>query len=164
MGTVQKPAISSRIWLRKASVFLLALYCFVKVYTYISHSLNPMEPKKAFSILMRNCEARFIYDCTIWFPSIIFKQLLKYKASFPFIAKPTTETNSQARCECLHLIKINCQALWLDEITRSELELCDEWKRALNDALINLIYFHSAFQGVFISCIHYNSLAFITIH
>ena len=31
------------------------------------------------------------------------------------------KTNSQACCECLHVIKIDCQALGLDEITRSEL-------------------------------------------
>ena len=29
--------------------------------------------------------------------------------------------NSKARCEYLHLIKRDCQALWLDEISRSEL-------------------------------------------
>jgi hypothetical protein len=40
------------------------------------------------------------------------------------------------RCECLHLIKINCSALWLDEsahaCTRSELRgaSCEDWKSA----------------------------------
>jgi hypothetical protein len=41
-----------------------------------------------------------------------------------------------AHCECLHLIKINCLALWLDEsahaCTRSELRgaSCEDWKSA----------------------------------
>lgn len=37
--------------------------------------------------------------------------------SFPLIAN----INSHVRCECLHLIKINCRALWLNECTRREL-------------------------------------------
>jgi hypothetical protein len=46
-----------------------------------------------------------------------------------------------ARCECLHLIKINCLALWLDEsahaCTRSELRgaSCEDWKSALRRRL-----------------------------
>jgi hypothetical protein len=47
-----------------------------------------------------------------------------------------------ARCECLHLIKINCLALWLDEsvhaCTRSELRgaSCEDWKSAFKDVKI----------------------------
>ena len=52
------------------------------------------------------------------------------------ISSPRTKLLA-ARCECLHLIKINCLALWLDEsahaCTRSELRgaSCEDWKSAL---------------------------------
>jgi hypothetical protein len=52
------------------------------------------------------------------------------------ISSPRTKLFA-ARCECLHLIKINCLALWLDEsahaCTRSELRgaSCEDWKSAL---------------------------------
>jgi hypothetical protein len=45
------------------------------------------------------------------------------------------------RCECLHLIKINCLALWLDEsahaCNRSELRgaSCEDWKSAFRQRL-----------------------------
>jgi hypothetical protein len=45
---------------------------------------------------------------------------------------------NQPCCECLHLIKMNCLALWLDEsanaCNRSELQRgasCEDWKSAL---------------------------------
>jgi uncharacterized RDD family membrane protein YckC len=50
-------------------------------------------------------------------------------------------SHKAARCECLHLIKINRFALWLDEsahaCTRSELRgaLCEDWKTAFNESL-----------------------------
>jgi hypothetical protein len=52
-----------------------------------------------------------------------------YKADFQ-------SSHEAPRCECLHLIKINCFALWLDEsahaCTRSELRgaSCEDWKTA----------------------------------
>jgi hypothetical protein len=51
------------------------------------------------------------------------------------ISSPRTKLLA-ARCECMHLIKINCLALWLDEsahaCTRSELRgaSCEDWKSA----------------------------------
>jgi hypothetical protein len=51
------------------------------------------------------------------------------------ISSPRTKLLA-ARCECLHLIKIDCLALWLDEsahaCTRSELRgaSCEDWKTA----------------------------------
>jgi hypothetical protein len=51
------------------------------------------------------------------------------------ISSPRTKLLA-ARCECLHLIKINISALWLDEsahaCTRSELRgvSCEDWKSA----------------------------------
>jgi hypothetical protein len=59
------------------------------------------------------------------------------KGGFPVLARILLA----ARCECLHLIKINCLALWLDEsthaCTRSELRgaSCEDWKSALRRAL-----------------------------
>ena len=56
------------------------------------------------------------------------------------ISSPRTKLLA-ARCECLHLIKINSSALWLDEsahaCTRSELRgaSCEDWKSALSEAL-----------------------------
>ena len=72
--------------------------------------------------------------------SLIF--LLKAKAfaeALRRISSPRTKLLA-ARCECLHLIKINCLALWLDEsahaCTRSELRgaSCEEWKSAFKPA------------------------------
>jgi hypothetical protein len=51
------------------------------------------------------------------------------------ISSPRTKLLA-AGCDCLHLIKINCLALWLDEsahaCTRSELRgaSCEDWKSA----------------------------------
>jgi hypothetical protein len=57
---------------------------------------------------------------------------------FDWILKGDFQSSHEApRCECLHLIKINCLALWLDEnahaCTRSELRgaSCEDWKSAL---------------------------------
>jgi hypothetical protein len=59
---------------------------------------------------------------------VILKATLS-KGGFPVLARSSSHEAPRtkllaARCECLHLIKINCLALWLDEsahaCTRSE--------------------------------------------
>jgi hypothetical protein len=78
---------------------------------------------------------RFIISLSIVLLAFDATKIRRIKQALRRISSPRMKLLA-AGCDCLHLIKINCLALWLDEsahaCTRSELRgaSCKNWKTA----------------------------------
>ena len=128
-----QPLLREQLIILIKKVLWLEIYCFIHACQFKSHPC--IEIGLSCSGAGRIVQARNYRILDL--PSRVVGACMLPQKMFDFLKADFQSSHEAPRCECLHLIKINCLALWLDEsahaCTRSELRgaSCEDWKSAL---------------------------------